>query len=71
MVDVSRRRNDAYVDQLEAEAGDPLYESVEGALILELEMKRGCAGAHADLTVVEFCPDGGTRLAGDSDLVSS
>ena len=34
-------------------------------------MKRGCAGAHADLTVVEFCPEDGTRLAGESDLVCS
>ena len=28
-----RRRGDAQVDQLESEAGDPLHEPVEGALI--------------------------------------
>ena len=49
-----RRCHDAYVDQFEAEVGDPLYESVEGALIWELAKKRGCVGAHADLAVVEF-----------------
>jgi hypothetical protein len=27
------RRGDAQVDQLESEAGDPLHESLEGALI--------------------------------------
>jgi hypothetical protein len=71
MADVSRRRHDGYVDQFQAEAGDPLYQSVEGALIGDLEMKRGRAGAHADLTVVEFCPEDGARLAGESDLVCS
>ena len=35
------RSHDAYADQFEAEVGDPLYESVEGALIWELAMKRG------------------------------
>ena len=41
MADVSRRSHDAYADQFEAKVGDPLYESVEGALIWELAMKRG------------------------------
>jgi hypothetical protein len=49
MADVSRRSHDAYADQFEAEVGDPLYESVEGALIWELAVKRGCVGPHADL----------------------
>jgi len=41
MAEVSRRCHDADADQFEAEVGDPLYESVEGALIWELAMKRG------------------------------
>ena len=44
MADVSRRCHDANADQFEAEIGDPLYESVEGALIRELAMKRGGVG---------------------------
>jgi hypothetical protein len=71
MADVSRRCHDAYVDQFEAEVGDPLYESVEGALIWELAMKRGCVGPHADLAVVEFCPGNGIRLTDESDFVYS
>jgi hypothetical protein len=44
---------------------------VEGGLIWDLAMKRGCAGTQADLAVVEFCLQDGTRLAGESDLVYS
>ena len=71
MADVSRRSHDAYADQFEAKVGDPLYESVEGALIWELAMKRGCVGPHADLAVVEFCPCNGIRLTHESDFVHS
>ena len=71
MADVSRRCHDRYVDQFEAEAGDPLYQSVEGALIWELAMKRGCVGTYANLAVVEFCPNNGIRLADESDLIRS
>jgi hypothetical protein len=71
MAEVSRRCHDAYADQFEAEVGDPLYESVKGALIGELAMKRGCVGPHADLAVVEFCPDNGIRLTHESDFVHS
>jgi hypothetical protein len=42
---------------------------VEGALIGEFAMKRGGVGPHADLAVVEFCPNNGIRLAGESDFV--
>lgn len=38
MADVSRRSHDAHADQFEAEVGDPLYESVQGALIWEFAM---------------------------------
>jgi hypothetical protein len=71
MPDVSRRCHDADVDQFEAEVGDPLYESVEGALIWELAKKRGGVGPHADLAVVEFRPGNGIRLADESDFVRS
>ena len=43
-----------HVDQLEPEPGDPLQESLEGALIWQLGSQRGGARAHADLAVVEF-----------------
>jgi hypothetical protein len=43
-----------HVDQLEAQAGDPLQEPVEGALIGQLGSQGGGARAHADLAVVEF-----------------
>ena len=65
------RCHDADADQFEAEVGDPLDESVEGALIRELAMKRGCVGPHADLAVVEFCPGNGIRLTDESDFVHS
>ena len=71
LADVSRRCHDAYIDQFEAEVGDPLYQSVEGALIWELAMQRGCVGTHADLAVVEFRPNNGIRPADESDLVRS
>ena len=65
------RSHDAYADQFEAEVGDPLYESVEGALIWELATKRGGVGPHSDLAVVEFCPGNGIRLTHESDFVYS
>jgi hypothetical protein len=71
MADVSRRSHDAHADQFEAEVGDPLYESVKGALIWELAMKRGCVGPHTELAVVEFCPGDGIRLTDESDFVHS
>ena len=71
MADVIRRCHDAYVDQFEAEVGDPLYESVKGALVWELAKKRGCVGPHADLAVVEFRPGNGICLADESDFVRS
>jgi hypothetical protein len=71
MADVSRRCHDADADQFEAEVGDPLYESVEGALIWELAKQRGGVGPHADLAVVEFRPGNGIRLADESDFVRS
>jgi hypothetical protein len=64
-------RRDAHVDKLEAEAGNPLQQSVQGALIQQSGMKRGCAGAHADVAVVELRADYGTRLAHESDLKHS
>jgi hypothetical protein len=69
MAEVSRRCHDAYADQFESEVGDPLYESVEGTLIWELAMKRGCVGPCADLAVVEFCPGNGIRPTDESDFV--
>ena len=71
MADVSRRCHDADVDQFEAEVGDPLYESVEGALIWEFAKKRGCVGPHADLAIIEFLPGNDIRLADESDFVRS
>jgi hypothetical protein len=44
---------------------------MEGGLIRELEMKRSCARAHADLAVVEFSLQVGTCPADESDLVCS
>jgi hypothetical protein len=67
----TRRSRDAHVDELEAEAGDPLQESLQGALIYEASMKRGRAGAHADFAVVELRPQQAARLADESDLVWS
>jgi len=63
------RSHDVYADQFESEVSDPLYESVEGTLIWELAMKRGCVGPHADLAVVEFCPGNGIRPTDESDFV--
>jgi hypothetical protein len=66
-----RRCHHAHVDQFEAEAGDPLHEAVEGALIRELGTKCCCGGAHADFAVVEFGPQYAACLADESDLVGS
>ena len=71
MAGVSRRSHDAHADQFEPKVGDPLYESVESALIWEFAMKRGCVGPHTELTVVEFCPGNGIRLTDESDFVHS
>jgi hypothetical protein len=65
------RRHNADGDQFQAEAADPLHEPVQGALIRELSTKRGGGRAHADFAVVEFCPQDGTRLARESDLIRS
>ena len=50
------------MDQFESEAGDPLQESLEAALVWELG-SQGCrAWAHADVAVVELCAQQGTCL---------
>jgi hypothetical protein len=59
------------VDQLESEAGEPLQESLQGALIWQLGSK-GCRGvAHADVAVVELRAQHGTCLTCESDLIRS
>jgi hypothetical protein len=65
------RGRDAHVDELEAEAGDPLQESLEGALIYEPGTKCGRARAHADFAVIEFRAQHVACLAGESDLIWS
>jgi hypothetical protein len=61
----------AHVEQVESQAGDPLQESLEGALIWYFGAKRGRAGAHADVAVVELCAQRGTGLASEGDLIRS
>jgi hypothetical protein len=59
------------VDQVESEAGDPLMESVQAALVWQLG-SQGCrAGAPADFAVVELCAQHGTCLTCESDLIGS
>jgi hypothetical protein len=59
------------VDQFESEAGDPLQESLQAALVCQLG-SQGCrAGAHADFAVVELCAQQGTCPACESDLIRS
>ena len=59
------------VDQFESEAGDPLQESLEAALVGQFG-SQGCrAGAHADLAVVELRAQHGTCLTCESDLICS
>jgi hypothetical protein len=59
------------VDELEFEAGDPLQESLQGALVWQLGSKGGRAWAQADVAVVEFCAQHGTCLTCESDLIRS
>jgi hypothetical protein len=59
------------MDQFESEAGDPLQESLQGALIWQLGSKGCRAGAHADFAVVELCAQHGTCLTRESDLIRS
>jgi hypothetical protein len=58
-----------YIDQFESQAGDPLQESLEGALIRYFGAKRGRALPYADVAVVELCAQRGTRLAGEGNLI--
>jgi hypothetical protein len=60
-----------HFDELEAEASDPLQQSVEGALIEEPGTERGRAWAHADFTVVELRAHYAACLASESDLECS
>jgi hypothetical protein len=64
-----RRRYHSHVDQLEAQAADPLQESLESALIWQFGPKRRGARAHADFAVVEFRAQGTACLANESDLI--
>jgi hypothetical protein len=61
----------AHVEQVESQAGDPLQDSLEGALIWYFDAKRGRAGAHADVAVVELRAQRGTRLASEGNLIRS
>jgi hypothetical protein len=61
----------AHVEQVESQAGDPLKQSLEGALIGDLGAKRGRALAHADVAVVELSAQRGTCLACEGDLIRS
>ena len=61
----------AHVEQVESQAGDPLQEPLEGALIGYLGAQRGRALAHADVTVLELRAQRGTRLACEGDLIRS
>lgn len=65
------RRHDAHINQLQPEAGDPLHESVQGALIRELSTKRRDTRADADFAVIKFRPHRGTRLTHECHLVCS
>jgi hypothetical protein len=56
-------------DQVESQAGDPLQESLQGALIRYFGAKRGRAQADADVAVVELRAQRGPGLAGEGDLV--
>jgi hypothetical protein len=58
-----------HVDQLEAEAGDPLHEPGKGSLIGQLSAKGCGARADSDLAVIELRPQCGARLTRESDLV--
>ena len=64
-----RRRYHSHVDQLEAQAVDPLQESLEGALIWQFGPKRRGTRAHTDFAVVEFRAQGTACLANESDLI--
>ena len=66
-----RRRHDVHVDQLEPEAGDPLQEPLQGALIWQLGAERRGARAYDDLTVVEFRAHDSTRLTSEGYFVCS
>jgi hypothetical protein len=61
----------AHVEQVESQAGDPLQESLEGALIRYFGAKRGRTGAHAHVAVVELRAQRGTRLASEGNLIRS
>ena len=59
------------VEQLEPETGDPLDNSVQGALIKQVSTQCRGASAHEDLAVVELRVQGGACLTDKRDLVCS
>lgn len=63
------RRQEMHVDQLKPEAADSLQEPDEAPLIGQLGTKGCRSRAYGDLAVVEFCAQGGARLARERDLV--
>ena len=58
-----------HVDQLEAEAGDPLHEAGKGPLIGQLSIKGCRIRAYGDLAVIEFRAQRRAGLARESDLI--
>jgi hypothetical protein len=58
-----------HIDQLEAEAGDPLHEPVKGFLIGYLGAQGCRIRAYRDLAVIEFRAQRGAGLTYESDLI--
>jgi hypothetical protein len=58
-----------HIDDLKPEAGDPRYKSGQGSLIWQFGAEGCRTRADADLAVIEFRAQRGTRLAGESDLI--
>ena len=63
------RRHQVHLDYPEPEAGNPHYQPGQGRLVGQLGAKGCYARAYGDLAVIEFCAQGGTRLAGKRDLI--
>ena len=60
-----------YVEKFEPEAGDPLHESVQCALIRQLSTERRGVRPYGDLAVVKLGLHHGTRLTHECHFVCS
>src|ERR1700751_4552823 len=63
--------HEAHVDHIESQAGDPLHQPGQCALIWQLRPESRPVGTYADLTVVELRAQRGARLAQEGDLIRS